>query len=70
MKCRSIGVVEPVARIERKEFNLSTFGQVGWLVYHESAGRHTGLAPSVPAHKRHRIAVRGRSGRDTRYGGA
>jgi hypothetical protein len=40
---RSVGVVEPVARIKREQFNLGAFGQIGGLIHHKSASLHASL---------------------------
>jgi len=38
MQRRAIGVIEPVAWIERKEFQFGAFGQVRRLVHDQAAG--------------------------------
>jgi hypothetical protein len=43
MERGSIFVIEPVPGIERQEFDLGSFRQIGWLVNDESAGLHSGL---------------------------
>jgi hypothetical protein len=40
---RSVGVVEPVARIKREQFNLGAFGQIGGLIHYKAAGPHASL---------------------------
>ncbi len=43
MERGTVGVIKPVARIEREQFNLSAFGQVDGLIDHKSAGLHASL---------------------------
>ena len=54
MERGSIVLIEPVPRIERQEFDLGSFGQIGRLVDDEASGLHASL-------QRHMITVASRS---------
>lgn len=43
MEGRTVGVVEPIARVEGQQLNLGTFGQRGRLIQHQPAGVNTSL---------------------------
>jgi hypothetical protein len=38
MERRTVGVVEPIARVEGQQLNLGAFGQRGRLIQHQPAG--------------------------------
>jgi len=43
MQRRSIFIVEPVSRIERQEFDLGSFRQIGGLIDHKATVLHSSL---------------------------
>src|SRR6188472_917971 len=47
MECSSVVLIEPVPGIERQEFDLGSFGQIGGLVDDEASGLDSGLQRHV-----------------------
>lgn len=53
MKDGTIPRIEPVARIERQELNLSSLRELRWLFYHESAILNASSDGHVEGHPKH-----------------